>query len=151
MSVGGGDGGGAVGGSDTSLLNCGGRFSCLRAIPVNIDVDVRTTLFRMSCKAAERGGAGEEGEVEAVCVCVCAGGGRFITCKRRASHAAVGGGGGGRRMQPHPFQQVHGSDPLSAPPHTPPPRAPRPRPPPPKVRVSAPPAKSKAKAGEKPA
>lgn len=33
------------------LLNCGGRFSCLRAIPVNIDVDVRTTLLRISYKA----------------------------------------------------------------------------------------------------
>ena len=34
-----------------SLLNRGGRFSCLRAIPVNIDVDVRTTLLRISYKA----------------------------------------------------------------------------------------------------
>lgn len=34
-----------------SLLNRGGRFSCLRAVPVNIDVDVRTTLLRISYKA----------------------------------------------------------------------------------------------------
>lgn len=34
-----------------SLLNRGGRFSCLRAIPVNIDVDVRTTLLRIRYKA----------------------------------------------------------------------------------------------------
>lgn len=34
-----------------SLLNRGGRFSCLRAIPVNIDVDVRSTLLRISYKA----------------------------------------------------------------------------------------------------
>lgn len=30
-----------------SLLNGGGRFFRLRAIPVNIDVDVRTTLLRI--------------------------------------------------------------------------------------------------------
>lgn len=36
---------------NTSQLNRGGRFSCLRAIPVNIDVDVRTTLLRISYKA----------------------------------------------------------------------------------------------------
>lgn len=36
---------------DMSLLNRGGRFSCLQAIPVNIDVDVRSTLLRISYKA----------------------------------------------------------------------------------------------------
>lgn len=36
---------------NTSQLNRGGRFTCLRAIPVNIDVDVSTTLLRISYKA----------------------------------------------------------------------------------------------------
>lgn len=46
--------GGGGGGKErlaVSQLNCGGRFSCLWAIPVNIDVDVRTTLLRISYKA----------------------------------------------------------------------------------------------------
>lgn len=34
-----------------SLLNSGGRFSCMRAIHVNIDVDVRTILLRIIYKA----------------------------------------------------------------------------------------------------
>lgn len=42
-----------------SLLNRGGRFACLRAIPVNIDVDVSTTLLRISYKAKGGGGVGE--------------------------------------------------------------------------------------------
>lgn len=45
------EGGGARERLNISLLNRGGRFSCLRAIPVNIDVDVRTTLLRISYKA----------------------------------------------------------------------------------------------------
>lgn len=43
-------GGGAKERLNMSLLNRGGRFSCLRAIPVNIDIDVRTTLLRISYK-----------------------------------------------------------------------------------------------------
>lgn len=46
-----GERGGARERLNMSLLNRGGRFSCLRAIPVNIDVDVRTTLLRISYKA----------------------------------------------------------------------------------------------------
>lgn len=44
------EGEGAIGSLKMSLWNQGGRFSCLQAIPVNIDVDVRTTLLRISYK-----------------------------------------------------------------------------------------------------
>lgn len=46
-----GKGGGAGKRLNMSLLNGGGRFACLRAIPVNIDVDVSITLQRISYKA----------------------------------------------------------------------------------------------------
>lgn len=46
-----GKGGGAGKRLNVSLLNGGGRFACLRAIPVNIDVDVSITLQRISYKA----------------------------------------------------------------------------------------------------
>lgn len=45
------EGEGAIERLNMSLMNRGGRFSCLRAIPVNIDVDVRSTLLRISYKA----------------------------------------------------------------------------------------------------
>lgn len=79
---------------DKSLLNRGGRFSCLQAIPVNIDVDVRSTLLRISCKA--RG-------LDLLCA----------NCKHLKSHAmpawpspSVLNGGNGERhraeeLQPH--------------------------------------------------
>lgn len=58
-----------------SLLNRGGRFACLRAIPVNIDVDVSTTLLRISYKAK---GGGRESDL------LCA------NCKHLKSHAELG-------------------------------------------------------------
>lgn len=54
-----------------SLLNRGGRFTCLRAIPVNIDVDVSTTLLRISYKT--RG-------LDLLCA----------NCKHLKSHAMLG-------------------------------------------------------------
>lgn len=85
---------GVVSGSDASLLNCGGRFFCPRAIPVNIDVDVRTTLFRMSCKAVERGvkGGGVDGVVRGLCVCVS--GGRGVHYAQRGSGTSWSAAGG---------------------------------------------------------
>lgn len=61
-----------------SLLNRGGRFACLRAIPVNIDVDVSTTLLRISYKAKGGGRGGRESDL------LCA------NCKHLKSHATLG-------------------------------------------------------------